>query len=70
MTDGDDKARQDACVERQIEGARSIARRLAAVRGRAEEGARLIEAYDLCRGLWSPDYGLIDDCLTARLEGR
>lgn len=69
MTDGGDPPAFKACVTRQIEGARAIARRLGAVRERAAYGARVIESYDECRALWSPDYDLIHGCLEARLEG-
>lgn len=69
MTVGGPSAAFDACVSRQIEGARAIARRLSAVRGEAKAAAYLIEVYDECRTLWLPDYALIDQCLAARLEG-
>lgn len=69
MTEGDGGADYEACVARQIAGARSVAQRLSQVRADATTGAALIEAYDRCRGLWSPDFALIETCLTQRLEG-
>lgn len=69
MTEGAGGADYEACVARQIAGARAVARRLSEVRADAVTGAALIDAYDRCRGLWSPDFALIEACLAQRLEG-
>lgn len=69
MTEDAGSAGFDRCVARQIAGARAVAQRLSAVRADAGAGAVLIEAYDRCRGLWSPDFGMIEACLEQRLEG-
>ncbi len=69
MTVGSDKTAFDDCVADQIDAALAVARRLNAVRSRPLDGERMIEAYDECRGLWSPDWAEIERCFEARLEG-